>query len=538
MVAACERRELLLVLDNCEHLLDAAAQMVEALERACPGVQVLATSREGLGVSGERILVLRSLGLPADDATRDDAAGIDAVRLFVERAAAVRDGFTLTADNVDAIVQICRRLDGIPLAIELAAARARMMSPMEIAARLDERFRLLTGGSRTAVERHQTLRQAVDWSYDLLEARERRVFNRLSVFAGGFTFEAAEAVAADHAIDGFDLLDAVGQLVDKSLLVAVETDDGTRYRFLETIRQYGLDRLDEAGETDEVRLKHAEWVVAFVARVAMGWRGPDEHRWVDALSIEFENLRAALTWAVDREQLDLAVGMLSGFDSFRLLSSTLGYRVAPLGAIVLAVDGAADHPRRTSLLTLRSIDHLHHDRLQAAMGDAEAAVAAMDAGREFLGVAVDGAAHGPRVRGHLGQDRRSVRRVPARRPRLRQRLRARRHAAAGRRGALRCAPGRGSARACAEEAVVVARRSGSPTQRAVSTNLLAVMLFDEDPARALQLAARGTRHLRSRVGRPHAGHGAAAVGPPRPQHRRSRVGAGVPSLPRGCATGR
>ncbi|HLM17310.1 MAG TPA: adenylate/guanylate cyclase domain-containing protein, partial [Acidimicrobiia bacterium] len=184
VVMWCERRELLLVLDNCEHLLDAAALMVEAMERACPGVRVLATSREGLGISGERITVLRSLGLPTEGTSAAQAAEVDAVRLFVDRAAAARDDFAVMPDNVDALVQICRRLDGIPLAIELAAARVRMMNPGEIAARLDERFRLLTGGIRTAVERHQTLRQAVDWSYDLLDARERVLLNRLGVFAG------------------------------------------------------------------------------------------------------------------------------------------------------------------------------------------------------------------------------------------------------------------------------------------------------------------------------------------------------------------
>jgi predicted ATPase len=227
VVVACQRRELLLVLDNCEHLLDGAAQMVEALERACPGVRLLATSREGLGVSGERIMALRSLALPSEGLSAGAAAEIDAVRLFVERVAATRDDFTVTADNVDAIVQICRRLDGIPLAIELAAARVRMMNPAEIASRLDERFRLLTGGGRTTVERHQTLRQAVDWSYDLLDGRERDLVKRLGVFAGGFTLDAAEVVAAEDLLDAFDVLDGLGQLVDKSLVVADETADGT-----------------------------------------------------------------------------------------------------------------------------------------------------------------------------------------------------------------------------------------------------------------------------------------------------------------------
>ena len=253
IVAACAHRNLLVVLDNCEHLLDAAARMVDVMVRSCPGVLVLATSREGLGVSGERIMVLRSLELPAESTSVTDATDIDAVRLFVDRAAATGSGFELVPGNVGPVVQICRRLDGIPLAIELAAARVRVMSTSEIAGLLDERFRLLAGGLRTTVERHQTLRQAVDWSYDLLDHRERQLLNRLGVFAGGFTLGAAAAVAGRRELDTFDVLDLLGQLVDKSLVVADDTSDGTRYRLLETIRQYALERLDDAGETDDVR---------------------------------------------------------------------------------------------------------------------------------------------------------------------------------------------------------------------------------------------------------------------------------------------
>ena len=283
ILAACRNRELVLVLDNCEHLLDAAATLVEAMVRACPGVCVLATSREGLGVSGERILVVRSLGLPATDGLPGDSVEeADAVRLFCDRAVSARDGFVLGADNVDAVAQICDRLDGIPLAIELAAARVRMMTPGEIADRLDERFRLLTGGARTAVERHQTLRQAVDWSYDLLAPREQELLNRLGVFAGGFTLDAAESVAAGGGIETFDVLDGLGQLVDKSLVVADATPVGTRYRLLETIRQYALERLDDTGETDTTRRRHATWCAGFVAQASVGIAGPRRARLVGA----------------------------------------------------------------------------------------------------------------------------------------------------------------------------------------------------------------------------------------------------------------
>ena len=490
VVAACERRELLLVLDNCEHLLDAAAQMVDAIESACPAVRVLATSREGLGVSGERIMVLRSLALPAEGVSPDDAAEIEAVRLFVDRAAAIREPLAISPENVGAIVQICRRLDGIPLAIELAAARARMMSPGEIASRLDERFRLLTGGSRTTVERHQTLRQAVDWSYDLLDGRERRLLNRLAVFAGGFTLEAAEAIGGGDAIDAFDVLDGLGQLVDKSLVVAEDIDDGTRYRLLETIRQYGLDRLDEAGEADEVRRRHAEWMAAFAARAAAGTRGVDQHLWTARLVAELDNFRAALAWAVERGEVGLATEMLAPFYWFFLYSSTVGYALAPWAATVLAMEGAASSPSYPALLALRALDHVHHDRLPAAIRDAEMAVAEVQPGSRFsvqpwaaLFMSHVIAGSSPTVADRCEECLRAARvsgsdfdlagaLLPATATFL---------------GASRLS----EARACAEEGVVVARRSGSPTLIGISTNLLAVVLFDDDPDRALALLHEG-----------------------------------------------
>ena len=375
ILAACKNRQLLLLLDNCEHLLDAAAAMVEAMVRACPGVSVLATSREGLGVSGERILVVRSLGLPAADGIPGDSVEeADAVRLFCDRAVAARDGFVLDADNVDAVAQICGRLDGIPLAIELAAARVRMMTPGEIAERLDERFRLLTGGARTAVERHQTLRQAVDWSYDLLAPREQELLNRLGVFAGGFTLDAAESVGAGGAIDAFDVLDGLGQLVDKSLVVADTTPAGTRCRLLETIRQYALERLDDAGETDATRRRHGTWCAGFVAQASAGTRGPDEAAWLDRFEREFDNVRAALTWATGTDNAELAISLVGTFGYWSLYIRPVGYMLGPWAAAALATTGAADDPRSSHMLMLRSMDHLHHGRLDDAERDARRAV--------------------------------------------------------------------------------------------------------------------------------------------------------------------
>jgi predicted ATPase/class 3 adenylate cyclase len=367
-------KELLVVLDNCEHLLDAAAQLVAAMVQACPGVRVLATSREGLGVSGERTMVVHSLGLPATGIPGEAAEAADAVRLFCDRAAAARDGFVLAADNVDAVVQICGRLDGIPLAIELAAARVRMMTPGEIAGRLDEAFRLLTGGARTAVERQQTLRQTVDWSYDLLAPRERKLLNRLGVFAGGFTLDAAESVAAGNGIETFDVLDSLGQLVDKSLVVADPTPVGTRYRLLETIRQYALERLDDAGETDTTRRRHATWCAGLVAQASVGMQGRDEAAWRDRLGREFDNVRAALTWATGADDADLSLALIGNFGMWTLISRPLGYVLGPWAAAALAATGAADDPRFAHVLAIRAIDHIHHQQLDEAERDARRAV--------------------------------------------------------------------------------------------------------------------------------------------------------------------
>ena len=263
-----QEKQLLLVLDNCEHVIAAVADIVREIAQRCPRVAILATSREGLGVAGERLVVVGSLRVAAEGAVLEAALNSDAVRLFEQRAAAVRADFTVDEANVGAVLEICRRLDGIPLAIELAAARIRALAPAEIAQRLGERFRLLTGGSRTAVERHQTLRAAVDWSYDLLDERERTVLRRLAAFAGGFDLEAAEAVTAGDGVDPIDVVDRLEELVEKSLTVASGGGPITRYRLLETIRQYAQERLEEAGESDVIRGRHARYFLTLAERGA------------------------------------------------------------------------------------------------------------------------------------------------------------------------------------------------------------------------------------------------------------------------------
>jgi predicted ATPase len=293
-----------LVLDNCEHLLGPTARLADDVLHGCPGVRVLATSREGLGIEGERIWALRSLPLP--DTTSDTTATEtnDAVRLFTERATDAHADFALDAASGRAVAEICRRLDGIPLAIELAAARVVAMSPPEIAGRLDERFRLLTGGRRTAVERHQTLRATVDWSYSMLGEREQAVFDRLGVFAGSFDAAAAQAVVSGDDIEPWDVLDALTELVAKSMVVVERAPSGTRYQLLETMRAYARERVDDEGEADGWRRRHAAHYAEFAERCGPGLAGPDEITWRLRFREELDNLRAAVTWSLDRGAAD------------------------------------------------------------------------------------------------------------------------------------------------------------------------------------------------------------------------------------------
>jgi predicted ATPase/class 3 adenylate cyclase len=333
-------RAVLLVLDNCEHLLDAAGGLVDVIVRSCANVRVLATSREGLAVGGERVVPLRSLGVPAVDAELDRVASADAAQLFAQRAEAARPGFRVDASNAAAVGELCRRLDGVPLAIELAAARVASMSPGEIARLLDERFRLLTGGRRTAVERHQTLRATVDWSYSLLDERERTVFERLGVFVGSFDAAAASTVAATDGMDAWDVRDALGGLVAKSMLLAEETAEGTtRYVLLETLRAYAHERLDESGDTDRWRRRHAEHYATMAEAIGEDIWGIGSAAPRAALAqcrAEVDNLRAAVDWALD-SHVDADVGL-----AIRIVAAT-GPRFAFCAPWADRVLDRADH---------------------------------------------------------------------------------------------------------------------------------------------------------------------------------------------------
>ncbi len=299
--------DLLLVLDKCEHVIQPCAELAGSLLGACPLLRILTTSREALGIAGESVWRVPSLSVPPAAGTfgkRDktliaEAMEYAAVRLFVQRAQQARSDLTLTTHNVEAVSEVCRRLDGIPLAIELAAARARSLTVEDIRSRLDERFRLLTGGSRAALPRHQTLRSLIDWSYDLLNEPERALFGRLSVFAGGWTLEAAEAVCAGKPVEAWEVLDLLTALADKSLVVAETAGAHVRYRLPETVRQYGRDRLLEAGDGTGWRDRHRDWFLALAEAAEPKLQGSGQGTWLARLEDEHDDLRVALEWSAE-----------------------------------------------------------------------------------------------------------------------------------------------------------------------------------------------------------------------------------------------
>jgi non-specific serine/threonine protein kinase len=295
-----QHKRAILVLDNCEHLIDACAQLCDVLLRACPNLRLLATSREPLHIAGEVTWLVPSLAIPDPRQlpSLDILVDYAAVQLFVERAKAVLPSFTVTDQNAAAVAQVCYHLDGLPLAIELAAAQVRALTVPQIASRLADRFRLLVGGSRTALRRQQTLKATLDWSYDLLSDHERVVYRRLTVFAGGFSVEAAEAVGVGDAIDEPEMLTLVTRLVDKSLLLMEEQRGVAWYRFLETIRQYGLDRLAESNEATLVRRRHAGFFLALAEAAEPELHGGQQAAWLERLEYEHDNLRTALAWSL------------------------------------------------------------------------------------------------------------------------------------------------------------------------------------------------------------------------------------------------
>jgi predicted ATPase/class 3 adenylate cyclase len=482
--------ETLLVLDNCEHVLDAVVELVESLVAACADVTVLATSREPLVVAGEIVRPVRALGRA------------DAVELFVERAAAVRPDFVLSSTNEASVAEICGRLDGVPLAIELAAARVISMGPAEIAGRLDERFRLLTGGRRTALERQRTLRGTVDWSYDLLDTEEQAVFCRLAVFLGGFTVDAAEAVVG-AGTEG-SIADAVWSLVRKSMLAADVQEESTRYTMLETLRQYAEEKLVARGEADDIRRSHSSYLATLAERARDGERRPEEGTWARRLDLEIGNVRAALSWAADHDEPETAARLIAAlgmhaymymWSEFDTWATTVvaavdgvGGRIAPstaVGTYAIAADfawAAGDNDRANQIL----------DRGAARLARAGAnlsihpdATVEFETARSNVLLATGDAA------GAIEAIERGV--AAARRSDPAMFARSQAHLAL----ALAAANRTNEARHLAEAALDLARKTGSPTTIGYSGFALGESLLDTDIEAAIGALSEAELAVRS-----------------------------------------
>jgi non-specific serine/threonine protein kinase len=315
LIGHLRRSRSLLILDNCEHLLPACAEIVRAVLSACPHVRFLATSREPLNLTGETTYVVPPLQLPDPDheSSVDELRSVESVQLFAERASAVGSDFSLSESNVAAVIEICRRLDGIPLALELAAARVRTISLSEIAGRLADRFHLLTGGHRSTLSQHRTLRALIDWSYDFLASDEQVLLRRLSVFSGGWTLRAAEDICVGETIEKRDVLDLLSHLADKSLVeLSSDAVDGTgtgRYRLLETVRQYASERLTDEEEACVARRRHRDFYLALAKEAAPELDGPDQRKWLSRLKDEHDNLRAAVRWCLEGDDAEAEIGL-------------------------------------------------------------------------------------------------------------------------------------------------------------------------------------------------------------------------------------
>ena len=340
-----QNRQVLLVLDGCEHLADACAVMVDALLRGCPGLRLIATSRHVLGVAGEVTIAVQPMTVPAEGAAApEELLGYEAMRLFVGRGAAVLPGFTVDAGNGAAVAGICRALDGIPLAVELAAVRLRSLSPEQILSRLGSRFQLLSGGGPAGAPHHRTLQAALEWSYELLTEAEQAMWRRVSVFAGSFDLDAAEAVCAVGRVAVGEIADLIDALVAKSILLR-EGQGTARYRLLDTIREFGLTKLRGRGNERALRLRHRAWYAALAARQEAF--GPGRAAWIAALDADHENLRAALRLCLT-EPGEAAAGVQMACDLWRYWEThghlTEGRRV--LAALLERLDQISPAPGR------------------------------------------------------------------------------------------------------------------------------------------------------------------------------------------------
>lgn len=344
LIEALHSRRVLLLLDNCEHLIAAVAVLAETLLRACPSLHLLATSREALRLHGETVWPVPSLSWPDPDRLPplDHLEQYDAVRLFVERTTAVVPSFGLTPQNARAVAQLCQHVDGLPLALELAAAQMPALSVEQLVARLEHSLHLFQGGSRTALPRQQTLRATIDWSYALLSEQERTLFHRLSVFAGGFTLAAAESVCAGDGLAHKEVLSSLASLVQKSLVVVVEHGDEGRYRLLETVRQYAQEKLELSGEAIARKLRHAAFFLTLAETAEPKLKSAERGRWLDRLEKDQENLRAALGFAHEQQEVELALRLAGGLAWFWYFRGTLSEARGWLEA-VLALEAGSAH---------------------------------------------------------------------------------------------------------------------------------------------------------------------------------------------------
>ncbi len=362
-------RQMLMVLDNCEHLLDTVASLAAELLAACPGLRLLATSREPASVPGEVTFLVPSLSLDGE-----------AIELFADRARRVRPDFSVTEENAATVTEICRRLDGMPLAIELAAARVRALSPDEIVGSLHDRFRLLTGGARTAVRRQQTLRASVDWSHALLTETERILFRRLAAFQGGFDLDAAQAVAGDAEVERYQILDQLALLVDKSLVVAENSGGRTRYRLLETVRQYAQEKLGESGEAEAVRSRHRDHYTAMAALLDAPARS-DYYQRVEQANDEMDNLRSAFGWSIESGDIGSALELASSLQPLWLsrgrIQEGLAWFDAVVGDDAARLDGLGAPVRARALADRAMLDE------HVAIYNVDAAETALAIAREL-----------------------------------------------------------------------------------------------------------------------------------------------------------
>jgi predicted ATPase/class 3 adenylate cyclase len=490
-------KKLLLVVDNCEHLLESAAELIELLERSCSGLVVLATSREGLALDGERMVAVPSLSAPSTDAPIDKLASADAVQLFDDRARAVDADFSLTTENAAAVASVCRRLDGVPLAIELAAARVTAMTPAELVAGLDRRFEMLAGGRRRAVQRHQTLRAAIDWSYELLSEPEQRLLARLAVFAGGAAREAIEAVCTGDPIESRCSFELLAGLVDRSLVVAQRDAPTTRYRLLETIREYGEERLADHGETEALRARHAQYYTDFLEEIAEEVEGPHQVEASRRINAEHDNLLAAANFAIDTQDADLGLRLVRSAPAW---GWQIGYELrVPVDAI-LRLKEASHHPLYPYGLAVAALyagtrgDAVAETLCQQAVAAAEnldsqplitylvtgargALAFSIGAWEEMITQAELGA----RLARPAGLEGHSA------------------NSLVGAATAYLMAGDPDSAAPLATEALAIARDLGTPTLIASALNALAGALADRDPQRAQELL-KENRQLRARLG--------------------------------------